>query len=125
MERGEAVPFLVAVACTVATAVVLTMLPLRVIAAPQSGSTQTSSAPLPAFEVASVKINADPGCCGTTKFSADTVIFRTVVLSKVLMMAYGVRDFQILGPDWLGVAGASGNPTVYDIEAKAAGPVSN
>ena len=82
----------------------------------------------PAFEAAFVKINADPGCCVTTQFSADSVIFRKTDLARALMAAYGVRDFQILGPGWLGV-GTSGNPGdtvfVYDIVAKAAGPVSN
>jgi uncharacterized protein (TIGR03435 family) len=113
-ERGRAGALLVTVACTVAMAVVLTMSPLRMVAAPQSAPAQTSGS-LPSFDVASVKLNENPGRV-PVRFGPDSLTLTSVDLRIAMILAYSIRDFQISGPDWLrDSAGAKR----FDITAKS------
>jgi uncharacterized protein (TIGR03435 family) len=86
------------------------------------GGAQLAGAP-PAFELASVKVNADPdrqrgpGRLGQIQYSPDTLTMRGISLWMSARWAYGVENFQISGPDWM-----QSSP-VYDIVAKAPGPV--
>jgi uncharacterized protein (TIGR03435 family) len=73
------------------------------------------AAPIPAFEVASVKPNRS-----SQRGSIDTepgkVTVRNVSLKLIIQAAYGVKGYQISGPGWL-------ESQRYDIVAKAASPV--
>lgn len=75
----------------------------------------------PKFEVASIKLNPT-FVRGITPihFGSDSVRLSFTDLSMVLILAYGVRDFQIVGPDWLH-ANRGGNS--FNIDAKASHPV--
>lgn len=71
-------------------------------------------APTPSFEVASVKLAAPccaPGQWPDNRPGADRVNFRYVTLWYCLTYAYGVKSYQLFGPDWL-------KGTRYDILAK-------
>jgi uncharacterized protein (TIGR03435 family) len=74
---------------------------------------QTAAAP-PAFEVASIKPTA-PSTDGRVmrRVGGDPglVDYTNVTLKIVLARAYGVKDYQISGPDWLDTEG-------FDIKAK-------
>ncbi len=54
----------------------------------------------PAFEVASLKLNEAPSRT-PVRFGADSVTLTSVDLRIALILAYNIRDFQIIGPDWL------------------------
>jgi uncharacterized protein (TIGR03435 family) len=75
------------------------------------------------FEVASVKPNKIGNAGGegsnreSIQASPGSLAMRNVTLITCLRWAYGVRDFQISGPSWLGTER-------YDISAKAAGAAS-
>jgi uncharacterized protein (TIGR03435 family) len=62
----------------------------------------------PAFEAASVK-QAAPSTDGDVRRSfngdAGRVDYRNVTLKGLIMRAYGVKEYQISGPDWLDSAG--------------------
>ena len=73
----------------------------------------------PSFEVASVKLNPTPAPVGI-HFSPDGIRLTSADLRIVLILAYGMRDFQIVGPDWLRVDTGA---TRFNIEAKASHPV--
>jgi hypothetical protein len=71
------------------------------------------------FEVASVKVSqaspdAPKGNRGL-KSSIGSVTIQNMPLAPIVRWAYGVKDFQVDGPQWTNVQG-------YDIFAKAAGP---
>ncbi len=91
-------------------------------AAPTASLGQPAGEP-PVFEIASVKVNADPdrlrgiGRLGQIQYSPDTLTMRGISLWMSVRWAYGVENFQISGPDWMQ------NSPVYDIVAKAPGPV--
>ena len=105
-----------------AAALVATISPLGVVARPQSASSQASLATPPAFEVASVKAWPEGRVGGVTiQYSPDALALRGIDLWIGITVAYGVRDFQISGPDLLRM----GSGSRYDIEAKTPGPVSN
>ena len=76
---------------------------------------------VPKFEVASIKVNPTL-VRGITPihFGSDSVRLTFVDLSAVLILAYGVRDFQIVGPEWLH-ANRGGN--FLNLDAKASHPV--
>jgi uncharacterized protein (TIGR03435 family) len=74
----------------------------------------------PSFEVASVKMNPTPGRA-PIHFGADSVNLTSIDLRIALILAYGVRDFQILGPDWLRDSTGANR---FNVEAKASHPVS-
>jgi uncharacterized protein (TIGR03435 family) len=71
------------------------------------------------FEVASVKLNPNPSRT-PVHFGRDNVNLISVDLRVVLMLAYGVRDFQIQGPDWLRDLNGAHR---FNVEAKAPHPV--
>jgi uncharacterized protein (TIGR03435 family) len=83
------------------------------------------AADAPAFEVASVKSWPSGRVGGATiEYSPNGLTLRGIDLWIGLTVAYGVRDFQISGPDWLQMP-PRGTGNRYDIEAKAPGPSSN
>jgi uncharacterized protein (TIGR03435 family) len=113
--RGPVSAFLVA-ACALAAAIVLTMAPLRMVAALQSATN-------PTFEVASVK----PHVGG---FDRNTLVPPTVLpggrfvsrfpLSILISYAYKVPFNQ--GPRMMGIPDWAQGQGIYDIEAKGAMP---
>jgi uncharacterized protein (TIGR03435 family) len=87
---------------------------------PQDGSPQDRATPLPAFEVASVRLtrngrNAD-GWSHSSVSSPSPGNFSATNASyaECIRWAWQVKDYQVLGPDWLNSDEAS-----YDIVAKA------
>lgn len=85
----------------------------------QSPSPQSADPPL-AFDVASVKVTANPQARGFgyfTKYTPDTLTIRDISMWMCVRLAYGVENFRIAGPD------SMQNPPFYEIVAKAAGPV--
>ena len=78
----------------------------------------------PAFEVASIKIS-DPGEAGpgdipkNMENSPGHFAMRNVPLRYCIEWAYDLKDYQVLGPEWI----KSDNR--YDIVANAPGPVSD
>src|ERR1700732_913025 len=71
----------------------------------------------PTFEVASVKIHKGGG--GTTReIEPGRMRYLNITLGEVITMAYGVKRYQITGPDW---ALNNASSDRYDIVAKAAG----
>jgi uncharacterized protein (TIGR03435 family) len=117
-RRGRAGKMLMALACAAAVVVVVTMSPLKVVAAPQTPSAQPA-VNAPAFEVASVRLNETIGRV-PVKFGTDRLTLTSVDLRIGLMLAYGIRDFQLTGPDWLR---DSNGGQRFDVVAKASGPV--
>ena len=76
------------------------------------------------FEVASVKLHDPPTPpFAQIKFGRDGLTLREIDLSIALTLAYGVRDYQVQGPDWLHFG--SGGGKFFDVVAKASGPVSH
>jgi len=73
----------------------------------------------PSFEVASVKMNPAPGRA-PIHFGPDGVRLTSIDLRIALILAYGVRDFQIEGPDWLRDSTGANR---FNVEAKASQPV--
>jgi len=73
----------------------------------------------PSFEVASVKMNPAPGRA-PIHFGPDSVNLTSIDLRIALILAYGVRDFQIQGPDWLRDSTGANR---FNVEAKASHPV--
>ena len=111
-RRGRAGALALALACTAATALVLTMSPLRTVSEPQSASGRTAAvsspplsgrAPTPSFEVASIK--PDPSPSGLTLFQGilpNRFTAKHVTAKALIEYAYNVRDFQISGgPAWV------------------------
>ncbi len=83
------------------------------------------AAPPPAFDVASIRASAGGGGRGrpmgrlpfgnqNIQITPDSVTMRGASLKSVIAWAYGVKDFQVNGPDWL-------DTQRFDIVAKAAG----
>src|ERR1019366_1209357 len=72
-----------------------------------------------AFEVASVKVNANPPRMGmgAIHYSPDTLTARGVSMWLLVRWAYGVGSFQIAGPVSMQEA------PYYDIDAKPGGAV--
>jgi len=63
------------------------------------------------FEVASIKPSADPST--GSDIDSDNSIFkaRNVTLQRLIGMAYGIEDYRVEGPGWLG-------SERYDVDAK-------
>jgi uncharacterized protein (TIGR03435 family) len=77
------------------------------------------SAPLPQFEVASVKVNIRGG--GTTRrIESQRLTYLNVTLGEFIQMAYGLKRYQIQAEDWI----TSGAGNRYDVVAKASAPAS-
>jgi uncharacterized protein (TIGR03435 family) len=83
------------------------MKPLTILACLASFSFGFAAPPAskPAFEVASIKrSDPDPSNRITLvgmKANADTVHYTNITLKDCIRAAYGVRNFQVQGPDWL------------------------
>src|SRR5580658_1149415 len=77
-----------------------------------------SSAPSPAFEVASVRLaDAAGGPAGPpVQTSQDSLTLRNFSLRNCIQLAYEMPPTKVTGPDWL-------NDVRLDIVAKASGPV--
>jgi uncharacterized protein (TIGR03435 family) len=78
-------------------------------------SAQTTGAPLPSFEVASIKPNK-PDSSGQLRvgigFEPGRFIATAVTLKQLIALAYNVRDMQVAGgPSWI-------DSERYDIDAK-------
>jgi uncharacterized protein (TIGR03435 family) len=73
-----------------------------------NGGAQTKTpAPLPKFEVASVKRTAFTGQTAAERNrgwgdATGKVNLRSIPLKFVLMRVYNIQDYQLSGPDWLG-----------------------
>jgi uncharacterized protein (TIGR03435 family) len=77
----------------------------------------------PTFEVASVKVHDPPTPpFAQIRFGRDSLTLTEIDLSIALTLAYGVRNYQIQGPDWLHFGLGGGK--FFDVLAKASGPVS-
>lgn len=75
----------------------------------------TAFAQTPTFEVASVKIHKGGG--GTTReIEAGNLRYLNITLGEFIGIAYGVKRYQITGPDW---ALNNASSDRYDIVAKA------
>jgi uncharacterized protein (TIGR03435 family) len=74
----------------------------------------TAAAPIPAFEVASIKPDKSETGVDTIKISKGNLIIRNVSLKRLISMAYGIpdsREYLLSGPDWL-------DSERFDISAK-------
>jgi uncharacterized protein (TIGR03435 family) len=75
----------------------------------------------PRFEVASVRLSPElPRGGFQAHFTHDSVHVTGAPLNILLILAWGGRDFQIVGPDWLRM-NTGGN--LFNIDAKAPHPV--
>ncbi len=120
-RRGRAGPFPVALGCAAAAVLVLTISPLRTVSAPQSASAQTvagsspatgAGAPLPSFEVASVKPNRSGDANITFMFQHGRFTTTGATIKYLIALAYNAKDFQVSGgASWI-------SSDKYDIEAK-------
>jgi uncharacterized protein (TIGR03435 family) len=63
------------------------------------------------FEVASVKPSSAPGGRPSVRAGAEQISYANVTLASVVLRAYGVKSFQLSGPDWI-------SSQRYDIVAK-------
>ena len=72
---------------------------------------QSTAAP-PAFEVASVKPNKSGSGSSSENERNGRLTATNISLKDCLRFAYGLKDYQIIGPDWI-------NSEKYDIAAKA------
>ena len=68
-----------------------------------------------AFDVASVKPNKDIRSRVSMTMSPGGILYTAVSLADCLQAAYGVKRYQVSGPDWL-------RAERYDITAKTANP---
>ena len=81
----------------------------------------TAMAQEPAFEAAAVKVHKGGG--GTTReIQPGSIRYLNITLGEFIMMAYGVRRYQIAGPDW---AVSNASPDRYDVIARAANGASS
>jgi uncharacterized protein (TIGR03435 family) len=89
------------------------LLVLGIAAIASATTSQTPSGTKPSFEVAAVKANPHLVPSGLNK-AGSRFVATALPLRPLIMEAYRVRDFQILGgPNWI-------NDDPWDIEAKAA-----
>lgn len=101
-----------------ALAAIASPLAVRILSATQSVAQSGTGAPSPVFEVASVKRNATGVERNSMVVGPAGVAYTNVSLRACIRAAYGLQDYQIIGPAWL-------TSERYDIVAKAAGPASN
>jgi uncharacterized protein (TIGR03435 family) len=82
-----------------------------------TGWAQTRTEPAAAFEAASVKPNGGSGKRDRTRtIEPGRITYKDTTLGEFIALAYGVKRYQISGPDW--IVGASSSVT-YDIVATA------
>lgn len=72
------------------------------------------TAPPPAFEAASVKLNTSGSGSGGSKGSEGQTVFTNVPLRRLIERAYSVKPFQLMCPDWV-------DNVRFDITAKYPG----
>jgi uncharacterized protein (TIGR03435 family) len=86
------------------------------------GQSQAVTAP-PAFEAASVKLHLGGISRGERTHSIEPgrLTWFNANLSQFIEMAYGVKHYQVSGPDWIVNFGSSDR---YDVVATAGSPVS-
>jgi uncharacterized protein (TIGR03435 family) len=120
-RRGRAGRFAVALGCAAAAVLVFTISPLRTISesrsAPEQGAAPTvaSGAPLPSFEVATVKPDRSSGFTRFENILPGRFTATHVKTKTLIAYAYNVRDFQVSGgPAWI-------NSSEFDIAAKPEG----
>ncbi len=65
----------------------------------------------PAFEAASIKVNASGSGSSSSRGSKGQVVMTNLTLKRLIERAYSVKPFQVTGPDWLETAH-------FDIAAK-------
>jgi uncharacterized protein (TIGR03435 family) len=86
-------------------------------------SAQTQTPKPPAFEVASVRPNSSGGPPGdipaNSESSPGRFAMRDKPLRYILEWAYDLKDYQIVGPEWIKI------DERYDIVANAPGPATN
>ena len=78
------------------------------------GGKRPAGTPLPAFEVASVKPAPPPPLSGlnsSMRLDPGRLTCTNVTLKKLMVRAYDVKDYQVVGPDWMTTA-------LYTIEAR-------
>jgi uncharacterized protein (TIGR03435 family) len=98
--RGRAGAVPVALACAAAAVLVITMSPLRMVAAPQSASAQ--AAITPEFDAVSVKL-VDPNMRGSHSHESNDPGRLTMsgTMHMFIVRAYGITNGQLGGePDW-------------------------
>jgi uncharacterized protein (TIGR03435 family) len=88
---------------------------------PTPGQAQ-AGAVSPTFDVASVKVNRsgsekEPR---TRTIEPGKIIYMNATLSELIEAAYGVKHYQVTGPDWILNGGSSER---YDVLAEAGSPV--
>ncbi len=71
-----------------------------------------------AFDAASVKPNTSGSGSGGSKGSKGQTVYTNVPLRQLIMRAYDIKAFQLIGPDWLG-------DVRFDIAAKYPGDTTN
>lgn len=59
------------------------------------------TAPPPAFDAASVKPNTSGSVGGRSETHKGQIVFTNVTLQRIVLEAYNVKDFRLVGPDWL------------------------
>ncbi len=69
--------------------------------------------PLPAFEAASVKPNHSGSGSSSSHTRPANLQLVNMSLRSIIAMAYGLKDYQLTGPDWL-------NSESFDVVAKGA-----
>jgi uncharacterized protein (TIGR03435 family) len=82
-----------------------------------TGRAQTQVEPTAAFEAASVKPNGGSGKRDRTRtIEPGRITYKDTTLGEFIALAYGVKRYQISGPDW--IVGSSSSVT-FDIVATA------
>jgi uncharacterized protein (TIGR03435 family) len=72
------------------------------------------------FDAASVRINHS-GDGTSRRMEPGSITYLNITLGEFVQMAYGVKHYQLAGPDWIVNLASSDR---YDVVAKSAGPAS-
>jgi len=115
--RGRTGFSTVALACGIAALIIVTLSPIQLVAAqPHGQDQQASGAPLPSFEVASIKpVGGAAGRGGTGIQLLPGRLKASAPLRLLMQGAYSVQPFQIEGgPGWIG-------SEQYEVDATAIG----
>ena len=79
-----------------------------------------AQAPARHFDVASVKVNNNIKEGTTRRDEPQGLTYLNITLGEFIRLAYGVRSYQIAGPDWVT---SNASSTRFDIVAKASAPM--
>ena len=108
-----------------ATAVLAVAGPIAVgiLSAPVSDAQSQAGAPSHAFEAASIKLHAGGISAGerTHAIEPGRITWFNANLGQFIEMAYGVKHYQVSGPEWIVDFGSTDR---YDVAATAGSPVS-